>query len=190
MPGMEGGGALLPPLMIAAFEGWNDAGDAASAAVEQLGVAWDAEPLAELDPEGFYDFQVSRPTVRLVDGISREVDWPTTRFTRCRAPGSDRDLVLVRGIEPNMRWRAFCAEIVAKAHELGVGTVITLGALLTDTPHTRPTPVTGTSYDSASASELRVEPTTYQGPTGIVGVFQNACVEPLGTTAICRRSAA
>ena len=162
--------------MLAAFEGWNDAGDAASMAVEHLALTWDATELGALEPDDYYDFQVSRPTVRLVDGISREVDWPTTRFTTCTMPGSGRDLVLVRGIEPNMRWRSFCAEIVEKAHELGVGTVITLGALLADTPHTRPVPVTGTSFDKASAQRYRLQRSRYQGPTGIVGILQDACV--------------
>jgi len=163
--------------MLAAFEGWNDAGDAASTAVEHLALTWDATELGAIDPDEYYDFQVSRPTVRLVDGVSREVDWPTTRFTLCRAPGSGRDLVLVRGIEPNMRWRAFCREIVVKAHELGVGTVITLGALLADTPHTRPVPVTGTSFDKASAQRYRLQRSRYQGPTGVVGILQDACVQ-------------
>ena len=120
--------------MLAAFEGWNDAGDAASTAVEHLALHWDATELSAIDPDEYYDFQVSRPTARMVDGVSRAIDWPTTRLTRCRPPGSAQDLILVRGIEPNMRWRAFCAEIIDRARELGVGTVITLGALLADTP--------------------------------------------------------
>jgi hypothetical protein len=136
------------PVMLAAFEGWNDAGDAASTAVEHLALSWDATELSAIDPDEYYDFQVSRPTARMVDGVSRAIDWPTTRLTRCRPPGSAQDLILVRGIEPNMRWRAFCAEIIDRARELGVGTVITLGALLADTPH-----------------------------TGIVGVLQDACVQ-------------
>ncbi|MHC1557636.1 PAC2 family protein [Actinomycetospora sp. NBRC 106375] len=163
--------------MLAAFEGWNDAGDAASTAVEHLSLHWDATELSSIDPDEYYDFQVSRPTMRLVDGVSRAIDWPTTRLTRCRPPGSAQDLVLVRGIEPNMRWRAFCAEIIDRARELGVGTVITLGALLADTPHTRPVPVTGTSFDKASAARYRLQRSRYQGPTGIVGVLQDACVQ-------------
>jgi proteasome assembly chaperone (PAC2) family protein len=165
------------PVMLAAFEGWNDAGDAASTAVEHLALHWDATELAAIDPDEYYDFQVSRPTVRLVDGVSRAIDWPTTRLHRCRPPGSAQDLILVRGIEPNMRWRAFCAEVIAQAQELGVGTVITLGALLADTPHTRPVPVTGTSFDKASAARYRLQRSRYQGPTGIVGVLQDACVQ-------------
>jgi proteasome assembly chaperone (PAC2) family protein len=168
---------LVEPVMIAAFEGWNDAGEAASTALEHLELTWDATPLASIDPEEYYDFQVTRPHVRLTGGVTRRIEWQTTRLSVARLPGTERHVVLVNGIEPNLRWRAFCRELIGHVERLGVRKVITLGALLTDTPHTRPTPVTGTSYDTASASALRVEPTSYQGPTGIVGVFQNACVE-------------
>jgi proteasome assembly chaperone (PAC2) family protein len=168
---------LVEPVLIAAFEGWNDAGEAASTALEHLELSWDATPLASIDPEEYYDFQVTRPLVRLTDGVTRKIEWQTTRLSVAQLPGTERHVVLVNGIEPNLRWRQFCAELLGYVERLGVTKVITLGALLTDTPHTRPTPVTGTSYDAASASELRVEPSSYQGPTGIVGVFQNACVE-------------
>lgn len=163
--------------MIAAFEGWNDAGDAASAAVEQLGLAWDAEPLAELDPEGFYDFQVSRPTVRLVDGVTRTIEWPTTRLSVCR-PGVDgRPVILIHGIEPNFRWRAFCAELVELAVTHEVQTVLTLGALLADVPHTRPVQVTGSAQDESNAARLGLTRSRYEGPTGISGVFSDACIQ-------------
>jgi proteasome assembly chaperone (PAC2) family protein len=165
------------PLMVVAFEGWNDAGDAASRAVEHLQLNWDATPLAELEPDDYYDFQVSRPTVRMVDGVSRRVDWPTTRLSICRPEGFDRDVVLVQGPEPNMRWRAFCAELLEHIEELKVSTVVTLGALLADTAHTRPVPVTGTAYDSEAASRFGLERNRYQGPTGIVGVLQDFCVQ-------------
>ena len=168
---------LVEPVMIAAFEGWNDAGEAASTALEHLELSWDAEPLAAIDPEEYYDFQVTRPHVRHSGGVTRRIEWQTTRLSVAMLPGTGRHVVLVNGIEPNLRWRTFCAELLEYVERLGVTKVITLGALLTDTPHARPTPVTGTSYDASSASELRVEPTSYQGPTGIVGVFQNACVE-------------
>jgi len=168
---------LIDPVMIAAFEGWNDAGEAASTALEHLELTWDATPLASIDPEEYYDFQVTRPHVRLANGVTRRIEWQTTRLSVAQIPGTERHVVLVNGIEPNLRWRAFCAELLGHVERLGVTKVITLGALLTDTPHTRPTPVTGTSYDAASASELRVEPASYQGPTGIVSVLQNACVE-------------
>jgi proteasome assembly chaperone (PAC2) family protein len=168
---------LVDPVLIAAFEGWNDAGEAASTALEHLELMWDAEPLLSIDPEEYYDFQVTRPHVRQAEGVTRRIEWQTTRLSVATLPGTDRHVVLVNGIEPNLRWRTFCRELLGYVESLGVTKVITLGALLTDTPHTRPTPVSGTSYDKASASELDVEPSTYQGPTGIVGVFQNACIE-------------
>jgi proteasome assembly chaperone (PAC2) family protein len=167
---------LVEPVVIAAFEGWNDAGDAATTAVEHLELSWDASPLAALDPEDYYDFQVTRPTIHLVDGISRRIEWPTTRLSVCRPPGANHDVVLIRGIEPNMRWRAFCGELIDYIDGLGAVTVVTLGALLTDTPHTRPVPVTGTTYDASSAAKFNLEASRYTGPTGIVGVFQDACV--------------
>jgi len=168
---------LVDPVMIAAFEGWNDAGEAASTALEHLELTWDATPLASIDPEDYYDFQVTRPHVKLADGITRRIEWQTTRLSVAQIPGTERHVVLVNGIEPNLRWRSFCAELLGYVERLGVTKVITLGALLTDTPHTRPTPVSGISYDKASAKQMQVEPSTYQGPTGIVGVFQQACVE-------------
>jgi proteasome assembly chaperone (PAC2) family protein len=168
---------LVDPVMIAAFEGWNDAGEAASTALEHLELTWDAEPLASIDPEEYYDFQVTRPHVRYADGVTRRIEWQTTRLSVATIPGTERHVVLVNGIEPNLRWRSFCSELLGHVERLGVTKVITLGALLTDIPHTRPTSVSGISYDASSADDLRVEPSTYQGPTGIVGVFQNACVE-------------
>ena len=169
--------ALRNPVMIAAFEGWNDAGDAATAAVEQLGLTWDATPLTELDPEGFYDFQVTRPTVRLIDGVRRTIDWPTTRLSACRLAGSPSDVILVHGIEPNFRWRAFCDELLKVAVDHQVGQVIGLGALLADVPHTRPIQVTGSAHDEATAAQLGLARSRYEGPTGISGVFQDACVQ-------------
>src|SRR5215211_1273685 len=163
--------------MVTAFEGWNDAGDAASTAIEHLHLTWDATPLAELDPDDYYDFQVTRPTVRLIDGITRRIEWPTTRLAVCRPPGSAFDVVLVHGIEPNMRWRAFCDELLKYVYRFGITTVVSLGALLADTPHTRPVPVSGTSYDAASAARFSLERSRYEGPTGIVGAFQDACVQ-------------
>lgn len=168
---------LVDPVMIAAFEGWNDAGEAASTALEHLELSWDATPLVSIDPEDYYDFQVTRPHVRYADGVTRKIEWMTTRLSVATLPGTERHVVLVNGIEPNLRWRSFCTELLGHVERLGVTKVITLGALLTDIPHTRPTTVSGISYDAESAGELQVEPSTYQGPTGIVGVFQNACVE-------------
>ncbi len=167
---------LTAPILVAAFEGWNDAGDAATGAVEHLELVWDAQPLTEIDPDDYYDFQVNRPTVSLMQGVSRRITWPTTRLSFCRPPGADFDLVIIRGIEPNMRWRGFCQELLGLIRELDVRVVVTLGALLSDSPHTRPTQVTGTAYDAESAARYGLEHSRYEGPTGIVGVLQDACV--------------
>jgi len=167
---------LRDPVLVAAFEGWNDAADAASGAVEHLELIWDAEPLAELDSEDYYDYQVNRPTVRQVDGVTREIQWPATTLSVCSPPGSERDVVLLHGIEPNMRWRSFCDDILELVEQLHVTTVVILGALLADTPHTRPVPVTGTAYNKEAAEQFNLEQTRYEGPTGITGVLQDACV--------------
>jgi proteasome assembly chaperone (PAC2) family protein len=168
---------LDDPVVVVAFEGWNDAGDAATGAVEHLELIWDADPLAALDPEDYYDFQVNRPTVSLVDGVSRRLEWPTTRVSVAKPEGSARHVVLIRGIEPNMRWRSFCQELIDLVQELGATTVVALGALLADTPHTRPTPVTGSAYDDESAAAWGLETSRYEGPTGILGVFADACIQ-------------
>ncbi|QLY27834.1 PAC2 family protein [Nocardia huaxiensis] len=167
---------LRDPVLVAAFEGWNDAADAASGAVEHLELIWDSQPLAELDSEDYYDYQVNRPTVRQVDGVTREIQWPSTMLSVCSPPGSDRDVVLLRGVEPNMRWRSFCNDLLEFVEQLGVSTVVILGALLADTPHTRPVPVTGTAYSKEAAERFNLEQTRYEGPTGITGVLQDACV--------------
>ncbi|SFO09854.1 Predicted ATP-dependent carboligase, ATP-grasp superfamily [Pseudonocardia ammonioxydans] len=168
---------LVEPVLIAAFEGWNDAGEAASTACEHLELSWDAEPLTSIDPEEYYDFQVTRPHVKLSGGVTRRIEWQTTRLSWATLPGTDRHVVLVNGIEPNLRWRSFCAELVGHAERLGVTKVITLGALLTEVPHTRPTPVNGTAWDVEAFEEMATEPANYEGPTGIVAVFQQACVQ-------------
>ena len=172
---LEGVPELIDPVMVAAFEGWNDAGDAASTAVGHLDKEFKGEVFAALDAEDYYDFQVNRPTVWL-DGGVRKVTWPTTRLSvvRIESP-KPRDLVLVRGIEPSMRWRSFCNEILGFAHELGVEMVVVMGALLGDTPHTRPVPVTGVTSDPDLAAALNLEESRYEGPTGIVGILQEAC---------------
>ena len=165
---------LRDPVMVAAFEGWNDAGEAASGAVAHLGRVWDATPLTEMDPEDYHDFQVNRPMVQLDEAGRRTVTWPTTRLSWARPPGAARDVVLVSGIEPSMRWRAYVAELLGYAEQLGVSTLVTLGALLADVPHTRPIPVTTTSDDEGLMRRLALEPSTYQGPTGIVGVLHES----------------
>jgi proteasome assembly chaperone (PAC2) family protein len=167
---------LRSPVLVAAFEGWNDAADAASAAVDHLLDVWGGDLVAVIDPEDFYDFQVNRPTVSSTEDGGRRITWPSTQLSVASPPGSDRDVVLLRGIEPNMRWRQFCAELLAGAEELGASLCLTLGALLADTPHTRPIPVSGTTSDDDLRDRLDLEESTYEGPTGIVGVFQDACV--------------
>jgi proteasome assembly chaperone (PAC2) family protein len=166
---------LVNPVMICAFEGWNDAAGAASGVLDHLIDVWDAQLVAAIDPEDYYDFQVNRPVVGTNDEGMRRITWPSTQLFVARPPGAHRDVVLLRGIEPNMRWRGFCGELLAAADELEVNEVVTLGALLAETPHTRPIPVTGTATELDLEDRLKLEPSTYEGPTGIVGVFQDAC---------------
>lgn len=165
--------SLRDPILVAAFEGWNDAGEAASTAITHLRTVWHATKLAAMDPEDYYDFQVNRPRVALDKG-QRRVIWPTTRLFLCRSTSMDRDVILVQGIEPSTRWRTFTIELVELAGRLGVSTVVTLGALLADVPHTRPLPVTTTSDDAATRTRYGLDASTYQGPTGIVGVLNDA----------------
>ncbi|GAA2372308.1 PAC2 family protein [Nonomuraea africana] len=171
---LEGLPELVDPVLIAAFEGWNDAGEASSGVIAHLESEWKAEPLIALDPEDYYDFQVTRPIVEMGDGLTRSIVWPTTRLSLARPPGFERDVVLLRGIEPNMRWRGFCDEIVGIAHELGIELTVMLGALLNDSPHTRPVPIVGSATDEGLARSINLELTRYEGPTGIVGVLQHA----------------
>ena len=166
---------LERPVLIAAFRGWNDGGQGASLAAGYLARLWDAEQIADVDPEGFFDFQATRPHVKLVDGITRQVDWPETAFYEAHVEGLDRDVVLLLGIEPNLRWRSFGDLISGFAEELGVDLVITLGSLLADIPHTRPSPVTGSASDEELVERLGLQASRYEGPTGIVGVLHDAC---------------
>ncbi|WP_435111067.1 PAC2 family protein [Nocardiopsis synnemataformans] len=165
---------LVDPVMVAAFEGWNDAGEAASLAVEHLSREWGAYELCALAPDDYYDFQVTRPRMSVVDGVVGEVEWPTTRVRVATPPGSKRDVVLVTGPEPNMRWRSYAADLLAVARELGVTRMVMLGSLLADAPHTRPIPVTGMASPVELGAALGLEATTYSGPTGIVGVVHEA----------------
>jgi predicted ATP-grasp superfamily ATP-dependent carboligase len=168
---------LVDPVVIAAFEGWNDAADAASGVVDHLMKVWQARVVGAIDPEEFYDFQVNRPMVGSDAHGHRRITWPGTQIAVASPRDLHRDIILLRGIEPNMRWRSFCDELIELIQELGASTVVALGALLADTPHTRPTPVTGSAYDAESAANWGLETSTYQGPTGILGVFQDACVQ-------------
>jgi hypothetical protein len=158
--------------MIAAFEGWNDAADAATAAIEHLEHQWLVRPVAAIDPDDYYDFQVNRPTVRLVDGVTRAIEWPTSRIGI--ADTGDSEIVLLRGLEPNMRWRAFCGELVDLALSLDVDRVICLAALLADVPHTRPIDIAGSAADEEMAEALGISRSRYEGPTGVVSVFHDA----------------
>lgn len=161
-------------LLLAAFEGWNDAGNAASQAIDLISEAWDAEVVHEVDPEDYHDFQVNRPHVATEPDGSRSLTWPGTSVSVARTPASGRRVVLVRGIEPSMRWRSYCAELLDQAQRLGVGTVVCVGALLADVPHSRPIPVQVTSEDPRVQALLAVEGSDYEGPVGIVGVLSMA----------------
>ena len=166
---------LTRPVLIAAFRGWNDGAQAASLAAGYLAKTWGAERFADVDPEGFFDFQATRPHVSLEEGVTRRIDWPETAFYHARPDGLDRDVVLLLGIEPNLRWRTFTELLVGVARDLGVELMITLGALLADVPHTRPSPVTGSASDEELVQRLGLSASRYEGPTGIVGVLHDAC---------------
>ena len=158
-------------VMLAAFEGWNDAGEAASDALKFLGTQWDGEKISTIDADEFYDFQFTRPVIRRDSSGQRRIKWPTTRISRASVPGSDLDVILVHGVEPSYKWRAYTAELVGMAKELEVDCLVLVGALLADVPHTRPIPITVSSDDDLVRESLNVESSTYEGPIGIVGVL-------------------
>jgi proteasome assembly chaperone (PAC2) family protein len=166
---------LRRPVLVAAFRGWNDGAQGATLAASFLAQAWGARRFADIDPEEFFDFQATRPHVALVDGVTRRIDWPETVFFHAELPGVERDVVILVGVEPNIRWRTFTNEIIELARSLDVELLITLGALLADVPHTRPAPVTGSATDPALIAELGLSTSRYEGPTGIVGVLHDAC---------------
>jgi proteasome assembly chaperone (PAC2) family protein len=168
---------LRAPALVCAFTGWNDAGDAASAALQFLGASLGATRFARIDPEEFYDFQATRPKIKLVEGRTRSIEWPEVEIYAARVPRAPRDLVLLQGAEPSMRWRTFCRMIVDLAEALGTQLVVTLGALLADVPHSRPVPITGLSSDDALVQRLGLQQSGYEGPTGIVGILHGACQE-------------
>jgi predicted ATP-grasp superfamily ATP-dependent carboligase len=168
---------LRAPALVCAFQGWNDAGDAASSAVSFLAGALGARRFARIDSEEFYDFQANRPCIQLGRQEKREITWPGVEIFEATAPRAPRDLVLVQGVEPSMRWRAFSAHIVDLAEALGVQVVVSLGALLGDVPHTRPVAMTGHASDPALLDRLGIQPSSYEGPTGIVGVLHTACAD-------------
>ncbi len=168
---------LRAPAMVCAFQGWNDAGDAASSAVSFLASSLDASRFAQIDSEEFYDFQANRPNIQLTDDQTREIVWPTVEVFEARAPRAHRDLVIVQGVEPSLRWRAFSAHLVELAEALGVQVVVTLGALLADVPHSRPVTMTGFASDPSLVENLGLASSSYEGPTGIIGVLHSACLD-------------
>ena len=167
--------ALRHPVLVAAFRGWNDAGDAASAAVEFIRAQLEATPVGRIDAEEFVDFTAVRPMIKLVDGRTRHIEWPDTTLSAAPVPGAEGDLVVLQGVEPALRWRRYTETIIEAARALDVRTVITLGALLADVPHTRTVSVTGIASDQSLVDRLGFEPTSYEGPTGITGVLHHAC---------------
>lgn len=162
-------------VLVLAFEGWNDAGEAATGAIDHLLEVWDAEWLGELDPEEYYDFQVNRPEATFDEAGQRQIVFPTTRLFLLKPPANGRSLLVMRGLEPNIKWRSFTQDVLAVLRELDVRLVITLGAMLAETPHTRPIPVTCSATTDALNAKYGYEPSKYEGPTGIVGVIASAC---------------
>ena len=166
---------LRRPVLIAAFRGWNDGGQGATLAGGYLAKQWEAESFAEIDAENFYDFQTVRPNVSLEEGLTRKLEWPSNTFLHAPIPGLDRDAVILLGVEPNLRWKTYSKLVLELVQDLGIELVVTLGSLLADVPHTRPAPVSAAASDPAMVEELGVEPSRYEGPTGIVGVLLDAC---------------
>ena len=166
---------LRAPALICAFKGWNDAADSASSALTFVGSALNAQRFATIDPEDFYDFQSTRPRVKLVENHARAIEWPVVELYEARVPRAPRDLILMTGSEPSYRWRTFTKVVIDLAEALGTQMVVTLGALLADVPHTRAISVTGLTSDAALTARLGLSRSSYEGPTGIVGVLHAAC---------------
>ena len=166
---------LRSPVLVCAFRGWNDAASAASTALATVADSFDAEPIADVDPEEYFDFQATRPTIVLTEGQTRRIDWPHNDLIAVRVPGAERDLVLFDGTEPNLRWRSFSEAIATAADALGVEMVITLGALVAEVSHTLPVPITGLASDAQLVEELDLQRSSYEGPTGIVGIVHDCC---------------
>ena len=166
---------LRSPVLVCSFRGWNDAAGAASAALETIAGTMESELLAELDPEEFFDFQANRPTITLTDGMTRHIDWPSNQLVGVRAPNAERDLLLLDGTEPNLRWRTFSDSFVDAAEQMGVEMVVTLGALIAEVAHTMPVPITGLASDEELVERLDLQRSSYEGPTGVVGVIHDTC---------------
>ena len=168
---------LRSPALICAFKGWNDAGEAASAALGFLIESFDAREVARIDPEDFYDFTAVRPTVRMSEGRTRIIEWPANTLHAATIPGTDHDLLMFQGVEPSLRWRTFTSTLVEMARQTGARMVVTLGALLADVPHTRDIPMTGICSDAEMVDKLGFQQSSYEGPTGMVGVLHHAFTE-------------
>ena len=166
---------LRSPVMVCAFAGWNDAAGSATTALTSIADSLDAELVAQVDSEEFFDFQANRPTIRLAEGEAREIEWPGNVMLTASPPGAERDLVLLAGTEPNLRWRTFSEALADGADALGVEMVITLGALVADVAHTLPVPITGLASDPELVDRLDLTRSNYEGPTGIVGVLHDSC---------------
>jgi proteasome assembly chaperone (PAC2) family protein len=166
---------LRSPILVCAFAGWNDAAGSATTALTAVAESLDAELIAQVDPEEFFDFQANRPTIRLTEGQTREIEWPGNVLLAASAPGAERDLVLLAGTEPNLRWRTFAEGLAEVAEGLVVEMVVTLGALIADVSHTLPVPITGLASDDQLVEDLDLTRSNYEGPTGVVGVLHDAC---------------
>jgi proteasome assembly chaperone (PAC2) family protein len=161
--------------MVCAFRGWNDAAAAASTALTSVATSLDADLIARVDPEEYFDFQSTRPMISMDEGQTRHIEWPENNLFAVRVPAADRDLILLDGTEPNLRWRTFSETIATAADALGVEMVITLGALIAEVSHTLPVPITGLASSAELVAELELERSNYEGPTGIVGVVHDLC---------------
>ncbi len=166
---------LRSPVLVCAFRGWNDAAAAASTALGTVASSLDAQLIARIDPEEYFDFQSTRPTISMDEGQTRRIDWPENNLYAVQVPAADRDLVLLDGTEPNLRWRTFSETVTTAADALGVDLVITLGALIAEVSHTLPVPITGLASDAQMVEELELERSNYEGPTGITGVVHDLC---------------
>ncbi len=167
--------ALRTPVLVASFSGWNDAANAASTALGAIGSTLETELVARIDPEEFFDFQANRPTIEITDGIMESIEWPDNLVVSATSTDSERDLLLISGTEPSMRWRTFCNAVVDVAERCGVEEVVTFGSLIADVAHTRPVPITGLASDPGAAERMGFEDVDYEGPTGVLGVFHAVC---------------
>jgi proteasome assembly chaperone (PAC2) family protein len=168
---------LRSPVLVASFSGWNDAASAASTALGAIAGALDTELVARIDPEEFFDFQANRPTIEIVDGGMEGVAWPDNLIVAAKAEEAERDLLLISGTEPSTRWRTFCNAVIDVAERCGVESVVTFGSLIADVAHTRPVPITGLASDDEMIAQLGFEDVSYEGPTGVLGVFHGICRE-------------